>query len=92
MRRLGKTQGETHPVAYISLDAAIRYAAPELRSYDESDLTARIAQVCIDYSSTRRYLIDYGIMDRTGGTYKFTEFEKSIWHVEHFIMDNYLSG
>ncbi len=91
MKRVQKTRGQTHPVAYISLDAAIRYATPELRSYEESDLTAGIARVCSDYSSTRRYLIDYGLMSRTGGVYEFTELGESMWHVEHFIMENYLT-
>ncbi|MHB1000341.1 MAG: sigma-70 family RNA polymerase sigma factor [Armatimonadota bacterium] len=86
-RRRGKK-----PVAFISLDAAIRYALPEIREYEERDLTDRIAMVCEDFCCTRRFMIEQGLMTREGGIYQLTELGKSVWRVEHFIMDNYLQS
>src|SRR5207249_1539573 len=54
------------PPFYISVDAAIR-ALPVLEPYDESRLSRRIATVCRDYASTRRYLVDEGLMRREAG-------------------------
>jgi hypothetical protein len=88
-RRLAeKRRRRSQPVAFISLDTAIR-SLPEIRPYDESDLTSHIASVCEDYCTTRRCLIDRGLMTRSEGTYEFTELGASVWRVEHFIMRNY---
>lgn len=85
-----KRQRGKNPVAFISLDAAIRYAMPEIREYEERDLTDRIAMVCEDFCCTRRFLIEQGLMTREGGIYQLTELGKSVWRVEHFIIDHYL--
>lgn len=88
-RRLAeKRRRRSQPIAFISLDTAIR-SLPEIRPYDESDLTSHIASVCEDYCTTRRCLIDRGFMTRSEGTYEFTELGACVWRVEHFIMREY---
>ena len=77
-------------VIFKSIYAAIRWALPELRSYDHAEITRRLAEVCFDFSSTRRQLIDDGLMTRSGGVYELTELGKAMWRVEHFIIDRYL--
>ena len=57
---------------WIDVGAVIRYALPEIRRYEERDLTRRIAAVCGDYAATRRKLIEEGLMERSGGVYAFT--------------------
>ena len=92
LKRLQKLRGDARPFAYISMDTAIRYAFPELRQYDERELTRRIGEVCYDYSATRRYLMDEGLMSRTNRVCEFTDRGKTVWRVEHFIMENYLKS
>lgn len=89
-RRALDTLPQAGLVANLSLDAALRYAIPEIRTYDERELTSNIARICYDYSATRRYLITDGIMQRSHGVYELTELGKAMWRVERFIMDNYL--
>jgi len=91
-KRLKALRGDNRPFVTISLDAALRYAMPELRSYEERDLTARISRVCSDYAATRRYLIMEGLMTRAAGIYEFTEAGKAVWQVERFILEHYLKG
>lgn len=81
-----KRRKKTLPVAFISLDAAIRYALPEVRPYDERDLTERISGVCEDYCTARRNLIERGLMTREDGIYEFTKLGISAWNVEHALM------
>lgn len=91
-RRLAeKRRRRSEPVAFISLDAAIR-SLPEMRPYDERDLSERIAGVCEDYCTTRRFLVERGLMNRAGGTYEFTDIGTSVWRVEQFIMRKYMHG
>lgn len=88
-RRIGR---EVSPPFFISTEAAIR-ALPEIRDYEEDELTRIIAQVCYDYSTTRRHLVmdrRYSLMNRSGGIYQLTELGKAVWRVEHFIVENYL--
>lgn len=82
-----KRRRKSQPIAFISLDAAIRYALVELRPYEERELTERIACVCEDYCSTRRSLIDRKLMTRSDSIYTFTAFGETVWRVEHSIMD-----
>jgi hypothetical protein len=79
------------PPFYISLDAAIR-ALPAIQSYDERQLSRLIAQVCRDFASTRRYLVDEGLMTREGGNYRFTTPGEAVWRVERFILDQYMQS
>ena len=85
-----KIRGAARPRLYSSLDTAIRFALPDMRSYDEREITRRLAEVCIDHSLTRRRLVDCGLMTRAGGVYELTDFGKTVWRVEHFITDHYL--
>ena len=74
------------------MDAAIRYAMPEIRKYDERELTGLIAGVCIDFSATRRDLVDAGLLKRSKSVCELTEMGKTVWSVEHFIMEKYLKN
>ena len=89
-QRLQRIRGDAHPFTVLSLDAVLRYALPEIRQYDERELTRRISGVCYDYSATRRHLMEEGLMSRSNGICEFTDNGKIVWRVEHFIMDNYL--
>jgi hypothetical protein len=76
------------PPFFVALDAALR-ALPEDRPYGETELTQRIATVCLDYSSTRRYLVDEGLMRRERGVYERTEWGRTVWRVELFLRERY---
>jgi hypothetical protein len=76
------------PPFFVAVDAALR-DLPEDRPYGETELTQRIAAVCLDYSSTRRYLIEEGLMRRERGIYELTEWGRTVWRVERFIRDRY---
>lgn len=91
-RRLAEKRRKVSPVAFISPDAAIRFGLSELRCYDEQELTDRIARVCRDYCATRRYMVEFGLLNRTNGLYEFTEAGKSAWRVEQFICERYLDS
>ncbi len=87
-RRLAeKRKRMVQPVCFISLDAVMRYGLPELRIYDEKELTERIACVCEDYCAARRYLVEYRLMNRDNGRYSFTPQGERMWHVEQAIMN-----
>ena len=79
-------------VTHVGLDAAIRYAIPECRPYDELELTRQLAKYCGDFSVTRRGLVAFGLMTRKDSVCELTEFGKAVWRVEHFIMGNYLGA
>ncbi len=81
-----KRRRKSQPIAFVSLDAAIRYAFTELRRYEERELTERIACICEDYCATRRYLIERKLMTRANGVYTFTTLGETVWKVEHLIM------
>jgi len=78
------------PVTQLSVDAAFRYALPEIRTYAHQEITERIAAVCSDYSATRRYAVEEGVLERSGDEYRLTELGAALWRVEHHIVDHYL--
>ena len=45
-----------------------------------------------DFGRVRRSLVDNGILARESGIYRLTDTGEAMWRVEHFIMENYLSG
>ena len=83
-------RGSNQPFILNSMDAVIRFALPDIREYDERELTSRIAGICFDYSATRRDLMEEGLMTRSNGICELTEKGKAVWRVEHFIMNHYL--
>lgn len=80
---------DTHPCAFMSLHEAIG-VLPEIRPYNERELTRYIARACHDYSATRRQLIMEGLMRRNAGVYELTDIGQAVWRVEHFIRAHYL--
>jgi hypothetical protein len=88
-RELADQGHQPQPNRYIALDAALR-ALPELRDYDERDLSRLVARVCIDWCTTRRMLLGHGLMARTEGRFSFTPLGECVWRVEHHIMEEYL--
>ncbi|HLK60835.1 MAG TPA: DUF2087 domain-containing protein, partial [Chthonomonadaceae bacterium] len=84
-------RGNSKPSQYISLETVMR-ALPEVRPYSEHEITRLIAQVCFDYSSTRRYLIEEGLFFREQGRYELTEIGRTVWRVERFIQHHYIRG
>lgn len=82
-------EGAPPPAFSIAPDAAIR-ALPELRPYKEGELTRLLARTCSDYSSTRRYLVDLGLMTREAGQYTLTPTGEAIWRVEQFVEARYM--
>jgi RNA polymerase sigma-70 factor (ECF subfamily) len=85
-----RIRGDARPLAYTSIAGVLRVALPEIRPYEELDLTGRIAAVCFDYAMTRRRLVDEGWMTREAGTYELTEAGRAAWRVEQFIAAHYL--
>jgi HEAT repeats/Uncharacterized protein conserved in bacteria (DUF2087) len=77
-------RGDAQPPFYIALDAALR-ALPAVQPYDEGTLSRRVGAVCVDWASTRRQLVEEGLMRREGGIYRFTELGEAVWRVEQFI-------
>jgi RNA polymerase sigma factor (sigma-70 family) len=92
--RLQKIRGDARPdpMLHRSVVAAVR-CLPEVRVYEEIDLTRRIAKVCGDYSTTRRHLVSGRdrLMTRDQGLYTFTPLGEAVWRVEHFIQERFLS-
>ncbi|HET6439663.1 MAG TPA: DUF2087 domain-containing protein, partial [Anaeromyxobacter sp.] len=73
------------PVATHSVEGAIRFALPELRTYEERELSQRIGRVCEDVSSVRRALVELGLMTRDQAVYCFTPLGEAAWRVERFV-------
>ncbi len=91
-RRLEKVRGEGRPRFFQSVEAAIR-SLPEIRPYDERELTRLIAQECHDYSTTRRSLVmdgEHALMTRLAGVYCLTDRGEAVWRVERYIVQHYL--
>lgn len=88
-RRLEKLRGDAVPLCKDNIGVAIRFALDENRTYEEVELTRRIARFCADYSATRRHLIEQGLMTRQQGHYALTEFGQAVWRVEHAILQQY---
>jgi len=92
--RLRRVRGDADPLFHTSIEAAVR-ALPEIRAYEERELTFLIAQAVGDYSTTRRRLVmdkSRAIMRREGGVYEFTAHGESVWRVERHILASYLGG
>lgn len=91
--RLQKIRGDArpHPWLHRSVVAAMK-SLPEMRVYEETDLTRRIATMCGDYSTTRRTLVSGRdrLMTRATGLYAFTPLGKAVWRVERFIQERFL--
>lgn len=79
------------PTVYSAVHTVLRSALPEVRPYDEPELTRRIAAACIDYSLTRRRLVDEGWMTREAGVYELTDIGRAGWQVERFVREHYLT-
>jgi hypothetical protein len=58
---------------------------PDLQPCDEITFTRRIAQACVDYASTRRYLVEDRLMQRDGGLYRLTAVGEVAWRVERLL-------
>ncbi len=61
---------------------------PEIRDYEEEELTRIVASVCGDYSTTRRQMVMEGrhsLMNRENGVYSFTEIGEAVWRVGQFV-------
>lgn len=89
-----RIRGGEHPVGnlHLSVVAAVG-ALPELRDYEEIELTQLIAQVCSDYAGVRRKLVSGrdALMRRDKGVYAFEPLGAAVWRVERFIRDNFLA-
>ena len=64
----------------------------DIRTYPEKELSSIIAEVCIDWATTRRHLVmGYGtnarLMKREYGIYKLTELGESVWRVGRFLQE-----
>jgi RNA polymerase sigma-70 factor (ECF subfamily) len=77
------------PPFFVELAAAIR-ALPALQSYDEPAISRHIARACYDFASTRRYLVEEGLLTRQASVYRLTLLGESAWRVERFIREWYL--
>jgi len=91
-KRLERANMAAKPFVDISIDAMLRFALPERRTYAHRELTERLSAVCSDYSATRRYAVEEGVLERTGDDYRFTELGEAAWRVERHILDHYLRG
>jgi RNA polymerase sigma factor (sigma-70 family) len=80
-----------NPHAFISLEAAIR-AIPEPGQWTEPEFSRLIAQACVDFATTRRYMVEEGLIRRESGVYALTEAGEAMWRVERFIRDSAANG
>ena len=79
-----RIRGGATPGQNISVEAALR-ALPEDREYREAEITQVIATACVDYATTRRNLVDEGLVHRENGCYELSEAGRVVWRVERFI-------
>ena len=88
-----RIRGGEQPIdnLYLSVVAAVS-TLPELRTYEELELTHLIARVCGDYAGVRRKLVSGrdALMRREQGVYSFESLGEAVWRVERFIEANYL--
>lgn len=85
--RLKRIRGGAEPEHQIDPIRALR-SLPEIRSYEEEELTSLVAAVCEDYSTTRRQMVMEGrfaLMRRQEGIYTFTPMGEAVWRVGRFI-------
>ncbi|MBD3241774.1 MAG: sigma-70 family RNA polymerase sigma factor [Chitinivibrionales bacterium] len=86
-----KLRGESmEPRAFISVGVVLREGIREIRPYTEAEISAIIASLVVDISTTRRRLIEDGFMARHEGVYEFTEMGRIAWRLEQFIDQRYL--
>jgi hypothetical protein len=90
--RLLALEPDARPFTFVSLGAALRFALTEDRPWGVRELTRRIAVVCADYSSVRRYLVEEGVLSREDDVYELTQAGRTAWRVEHGILDTYLKS
>jgi hypothetical protein len=76
---------DAHPFVEVSIEATIRFALTEMRSYQERELSLKISRVCVDFSSCRRMLIEQGLMTRENAKYQFTPLGEACFRTEQFI-------
>ena len=85
-QRNKRIRGDAEPKKHIDPLLALK-ALPEIRRYDEDELTKVVAQVCQDYSTTRRQMVMEGrhsLMVREKGIYTFTQIGEAVWRVGRF--------
>jgi RNA polymerase sigma-70 factor (ECF subfamily) len=86
--RLGRIRGDSLPRKHVDPVGALR-ALPELRKFEEEELTKVVAGLCGDYSTTRRQMVMEGrhaLMRREKGVYSFTQIGEAVWRVGQFVM------
>lgn len=86
-RRIARIRGDANPKKHIDPILGLR-SLPEIRDYEEEELTQFVARVCTDWSTTRRQLVMEGrhaLMVREGGIYAFTQIGEAVWRVGRFI-------
>ena len=85
-QRIKRIRGDAEPEKHIDPIGATR-ALPEIRTYDEEELTKIVAGYCTDYSTTRRQMVmegRYALMSRSSGVYSFTQMGEATWRVGRF--------
>jgi HEAT repeat protein len=90
-KRLKRMRGDARP-QYLPGAFGIMLILPEIRLYEEEEITRLIAQLYDDWTGVRRSLVESGILARESGIYRLTDSGEAMWRVEHFIMENYLNG
>ena len=88
-RRIQRIRGDANPKKHIDPIHGLR-SLPEIRDYEEDELTKHVAKVCTDWSTTRRQMVmegRYALMVRTSGVYSFTEIGEAVWRVGRFIAE-----
>ena len=86
-KRIQRIRGDAEPKKHIDPILALR-SLPEIREYEEEELTSFVARVCTDYSITRRQMVMEGrhsLMIRESGVYSFTQIGEAVWRVGQFI-------
>jgi len=85
-KRMERIRGDVRPKKHIDPIHSIQ-SLPEIRDYEEDELTRHVAKVCTDYSTTRRQMVMEGrhsLMVRESGIYSFTEIGEAVWRVGQF--------
>lgn len=86
-KRIQRIRGDAKPNKHIDPLLGVK-SLPEIRDYEEEELTQHVARVCSDYSTTRRQMVMEGrhaLMVREKGVYKFTQIGEAVWRVGQFI-------
>jgi hypothetical protein len=86
-KRMERIRGDAKPRKHIDPILGTQ-SLPEIRDYEEDELTQHVAKVCTDYSTTRRQMVMEGrhsFMVRENGTYSFTQIGEAAWRVGQFV-------